>query len=160
MQQPIVSSQKFATISSHIFYSLPLKRHISFQNWLFGLSKWNDEHALDFVLHLSRLFRSPVSLDFPYTPHARFPATHFPEICTKFDVPLSYPSLNRVRPDTRLQINRHNNSALPPSCVKCCILNPKICQYHYLPFHRATTTVVQTTAPVPEIMDSQTAWVE
>jgi hypothetical protein len=41
-------------------------------------------------------------------------------------VPLSDPSRNRIRPDTRLQIKGRNKSAWPPSCVKFCSLTPKI----------------------------------
>jgi hypothetical protein len=38
--------------------------------------------------------------------------------------------------------------------MKFCKLTPKTCQYYHLPLHRATTTAVQTAAPVPEIMDT------
>jgi hypothetical protein len=48
------------------FHAVAVKRHSSMRNWLFGLPgrfffspcvKENDVHALDFALHLSRLFR-------------------------------------------------------------------------------------------------------
>jgi hypothetical protein len=61
------------------------------------------------------------SLNFAYTAHTFFPeclCNHFQglhhtfsEIYTKFDaVPLSDPSRNRIRPDTRLQIKERINS--------------------------------------------------
>jgi hypothetical protein len=52
--------------------------------------KENNEHALDFDLHLSTICQ-----DLHRT---------FSEICTKFDaVPSSHPLQNRMRPDTQLQ---------------------------------------------------------
>jgi hypothetical protein len=46
------------------FHAVALERHSSMKNWMFGLPgrilsdmKENDEHVLDFGLHLSRLFR-------------------------------------------------------------------------------------------------------
>jgi hypothetical protein len=103
-------------------------------------------------------FSVSVSLDFPCTAHAFLPERlsnrcTFSEICTEFDaVPLSAPSRNRIRPDTRLQIKGCKILDHPPSCVKLCTLTPKICQYYHLPLHSAF--VVQMTAPVPEIMDT------
>jgi hypothetical protein len=97
------------------------------RNWLFGLSgrslcehffyiKENDEHALDFALRLPRHFRSVWVWTFPVllvlsSPQVcvvtdRVSVAISSEICTKFDaVPLSDPSRNRVRTDTRFQIN-------------------------------------------------------
>jgi hypothetical protein len=40
---------------------------------------------------------------------------------------LSDPSQNRMRSDTRLQINVRKESALPHSCMKFCALTSKIC---------------------------------
>jgi hypothetical protein len=85
-----------------------------------------------------RLFSVSVSLGFPCTAHAFFPervSNHcqglrrtFTQICTKLDaVPLPDPPWNRIRPHTRLQIKGRKTSARPPSCVKYCILTPKIC---------------------------------
>jgi hypothetical protein len=104
-------------------------------------------------------------LDFACTAHAFFPgrlSNHcqglcgaISKICRKFDpVPLSDPSRNRIRPETRLQIKGRKKSARPPSCVKFCTLTPKICWYCHLPLHRATTTAVQMTASDPEIIDT------
>jgi hypothetical protein len=45
-------------------------------------------------------------------------------------------------------------SAHPPSSVKFCTLTPNICWYYHLLLNCATTTVVQTATPVPEIMDT------
>jgi hypothetical protein len=42
-------------------------------------------------------------------------------------VPLSDPSRNRIRPDTRLQIKGRKESARATNCAKCCTLAPKIC---------------------------------
>jgi hypothetical protein len=72
--------------------------------------KENDEHDLDFALHVSRIFQSQ-SLDFLFTTHDFFLerlSNHcqglyhtFSEICTDVDaVPLSDPSQNCIRPDT------------------------------------------------------------
>jgi hypothetical protein len=57
--------------------------------------KENDEHGLDFALHLSRLFSVSVRLGFSCTAHAFFPEClsndchgsrrNFSEISTKFD---------------------------------------------------------------------------
>jgi hypothetical protein len=87
--------------------------------------KENDEHALALLSPVSP-FLFLVNLDFPCTAHAFFPeclSNHcqglchtFTEICTKFDaVPLSHPSQNRIRPDTRLQIKgcKKNHHAHP-----------------------------------------------
>jgi hypothetical protein len=52
----------------------------------------------------------------------RVSVAHFP-ICTQFvAVHLSDPSWNPIRPDTWVKINGHKKSALPPGCVKFCIL--------------------------------------
>jgi hypothetical protein len=78
-----------------------------------------------------------MSLDFPSTAHAFFPerlSTNsqslrrtFSEICTQFDaVPLSNPSRNRIRSDTRLKIKGRKKPAHPPSCMKFCTLTAKI----------------------------------
>jgi hypothetical protein len=76
----------------------------------------------------------------------------FSEIFKKFDsVPLSVPSQNRIRPNTRLQIKRRKESARPNSRVEFCTLAPKICSYYYLPLHRATTTALQTAATSIEV---------
>jgi hypothetical protein len=71
--------------------------------------KEQDEHALDFALHLSHFFLVSVNLDFVCMAHAFFPgclSNHcqglrntFSQICTKFDaVPLLDPSQNYIRP--------------------------------------------------------------
>jgi hypothetical protein len=106
-----------------------------------------------------------VSLDFPCTAHAFFPerlSNHcqglcrtFSEICRNFyAVPLSDPSRNRTRPDTGLQIKERRKSARPPSSVKFCTLTPMIRWYYHLPLHHATTTAVQRTASIPQIIDT------
>jgi hypothetical protein len=71
--------------------------------------------------------------------------------------PLSDPSRNSIRPDTRLQIEGRKSSTRPPSCVKFCTLIPKICWYYHLPLlncwvmhlplHCATTAAMQMAAP-------------
>jgi hypothetical protein len=66
----------------------------------------------------------------------------------EFGLTLWDPSRNCIRPDTGLQIK----SVLTPSCVECCTLTHKIRQYYHLPLHRATTTTVHMTAPVPEVI--------
>jgi hypothetical protein len=59
--------------------------------------------------------------------HCQFLCGTFPDIYTKFDAfPLSDPSRNYIRPDTRLQMKEHKNSSHPSSCMKCCTLTPKI----------------------------------
>jgi hypothetical protein len=103
--------------------------------------KWNDEHALDFVVHLSRTFQS--GLNRACYSHTRvrlmlsFPnvcliisrvSVTLSEICTKFDAhSLSDPSRNHIRPDTRLQIKLRKKSAPPPSYVELYTLTPKVC---------------------------------
>jgi hypothetical protein len=82
-------------------------------------------------------FSVSTSLYFPCTPHAFFPerlSYHcqglrrtLSEVCTKLGaVPLLDPSRNRIRPDTRLQIEGRKKSAPPPSWVILCILTTKI----------------------------------
>jgi hypothetical protein len=121
----------------------------------------NYEHALDFALHLSRPF---LSLDFSCTPLAFFSerlSNHcqglrriLSTIFTQFHaVLLSDPSRNSIRPHTRLQMKGRKKSAHPPSWVKFCTLTLKICWYCHVPQRLATTTGVQITASVPEIMD-------
>jgi hypothetical protein len=111
------------------------------------------------LLFTSSLFSVSVSLDFPFTVFFRERLSNhyqglrhtFPEICTGFDaVPLSGPSRNLIRPDTRLQIKRHEISARPPSYVHWL---PRYTSTNHLPLHRDTTTAVQMATPVPEIMD-------
>jgi hypothetical protein len=106
------------------FHAVAVKHHSSMWNWLFGLQdeffvinpfdvKENDEHALDFALHLFA-FSVSVSLDFPFTAYDFFPnacliiagsPSHFSKISTKFVVVnLSNSSRNRISRDTRLQI--------------------------------------------------------
>jgi hypothetical protein len=75
------------------------------------------EHTLDFVLHLSRLFRSVLSRACHSNTRVRLklfspkacliiskgPRRNFSEICTKFDAVLLWdPTRNLIRPDTRL----------------------------------------------------------
>jgi hypothetical protein len=90
--------------------------------------KENDEHALGFAFHLSRLFPVSVSLDVQCTAHAFFPGclcSHyqglsrtFSEICTKFDaVPLSDPSRNFTRYDIKLPIKRRTSTQLRENFV-------------------------------------------
>jgi hypothetical protein len=84
----------------------------------------NYEHALDFALHLSRLFSVSVNLDFSGTAHAFFPerlsnhchglSRNFSKICTKFDAgPLSDSLQNRIitTTTTLLQIKGRKNIA-------------------------------------------------
>jgi hypothetical protein len=150
--QQVLLSPKFGSKSSHIFTQSPLNFTVvcgidclTCQGEFFknnSLAKENDEHALDFTLQLSHLFLVLLSLDMsfkhPCRAHAFFTERlsnqrqslrrTVSEICTKCDaVPLSDPSRNGVRPDTRLQIRGLKNSARPPSCVKFCTLSPKIC---------------------------------
>jgi hypothetical protein len=107
------------------------------------------------TFHMSRLFSVSVSLDFQCTAHAFFPEClsnqcqglrrNFPEIFTKSDaVPLSDPSRNPIRPDTRLQIiGRKNQHGYPaawnfvhwlPSYAStfmyCCIVLPQLLCWH------------------------------
>jgi hypothetical protein len=95
-------------------------RHSSMRNWLFGFARTNSLVVKEEWWACSWLRSSPVSpfsvsvsLYFPCTACAFFPerlSNHchglhrtFSEICTKFDVsPLSNPSRNRIRLDTRL----------------------------------------------------------
>jgi hypothetical protein len=83
-------------------------------------------------------FTVSVSLDFLSTAHAFLPerlSDHFQSVRCAFSniwitydaVPLSDPSQNRIRTDTRLQIERRKKSAPPSCCVKFCALTPKIC---------------------------------
>jgi hypothetical protein len=100
------------------FHAVAVKCHSSVRNCedeFFMISSLdveeNDEHALDFTLHVSRLFLS--SLDFPCTAHVFFPEFlsnqcqglrgAFSDNCAKFDAhSLSDPTRNRVRQDTPL----------------------------------------------------------
>jgi hypothetical protein len=88
--------------------------------------KENDEHALDFALHVSRLFSVSFNLELPCTAHAflserlsnhcRGLRCTVSEICTKFDaVPLSEPSPNLIRPETRLQMKGRKNQHFEPA---------------------------------------------
>jgi hypothetical protein len=89
-----------------------------------------DEHAFDFVLHLSRFFGLPcMPFKQQCTAHALFPEClcnqcqdlhrTFSEICTKFEsVPLLDPLRNRITPDTLLQIKGRKKSGIRPSCLK------------------------------------------
>jgi hypothetical protein len=109
-----------AEVFAH-FYAVAVKRHSSMGNCLFGLlGRINYERCSQVCSsHLSP-FSVSVSLGFHCTSHAFFPerlSNHcqglrrtFSEVCTEFEaVPLSDPSRNRIRPDTRLQINGSNN---------------------------------------------------
>jgi hypothetical protein len=70
--------------------------------------KENDEYALESAIHLSRIFLVSACLDVPCTAHTFFLerlSNHctFSEISTTFyAVPLSDPSWNHFRPNTRL----------------------------------------------------------
>jgi hypothetical protein len=160
-------------VFSH-FHAVAVKRHSSMridclacQDELFVNNhldvKENDEHALDFTLHMSCLFRSPWVCTFrvrlmlsslnAYIIIARL--SEVSEVCIKFDaVPLSDPSQNHIRSDTRLQIKGRKRSARPPNCMKFCTLTPKICWYYHVSLHRVAVTAVQMAAPVPEIIDT------
>jgi hypothetical protein len=117
MQLPVLLSPKFGAKSSHIFMQSPLNFTVicridclTFQDEPLQNNpldvKENDEHALDFALHLSRLLSFPASFDFPCTGHAFFPkhlSNHcqspsptFSVACPKVDaVPLSDASRNK-----------------------------------------------------------------
>jgi hypothetical protein len=88
------------------------------------------KHALDYALHLSRLFSvfhvQSMPFKHPCMPHALFPerlSNHcqglrrtFSNICTKFDAaPLSDPSRNHSRPDKELQIKARKNQHVHPA---------------------------------------------
>jgi hypothetical protein len=95
---------------------------MSMRNWLFGLQ--GRILSLDFALRLSRLFGLG---EFGLSVYGSC-VLPFSEICTKlFAVPLSDPSRNRIRPDTRLKIKERKKSALLSSFVKFCSLTPNIC---------------------------------
>jgi hypothetical protein len=133
MQQSVLLSPKFGEKSSHIFSQSPWNvtavcgigcLEEFFVNHPIDV-KENYEHALEFPLHFSRLFPNLASLDLPFTAQAFFPgrlSNHSQglrptssEICTKFGViPLSGPSGNRIRQDTRLQIKGHKNQHFHP----------------------------------------------
>jgi hypothetical protein len=132
-------------------------------------AKGYDKHALDYALHLSRLFSACPEPSMPFkhpcTAHVFFLerlSNHyqglrhtFSNIYTKFDaVPLSDPSRNHSRPNTELQIEALKKSACPSSCVKFCILTPILCQYYHFQLNRTTETGIQMAAAVPEIMDT------
>jgi hypothetical protein len=150
MQQPVLLSPKFGAKSSHVSRSRR-KTSQRIRNGVFGLPacqdeffvnspldlKENYEHALDFALHLFRLFSVSVSLDIPCTAHAFFPASLYnhcqcfrrisSEIFTKlYSVCSSDLSQNRTGPDIRLKIKGRKTSTNPPSCVKFYKLTPKI----------------------------------
>jgi hypothetical protein len=78
------------------------------------------------LLIICLAFSVSESLDFPYTAHVFLPerlSNHcqglrrtFFEIRTKFDaVPLSDPSRNRIRSDTRLKIKGRKNQYIHPA---------------------------------------------
>jgi hypothetical protein len=104
-------------------------------------------------------------LEFPCTARAVFPerlSNHCQglrrtssDICTQSDaVPLSDPSQNHIKPDTRLQIKGRKHQLVRTAAWNFGILTPRICLYCHLLLHRATTTAVQMAAQAWEIMDT------
>jgi hypothetical protein len=123
MQHSVFWSLKFGVKSSGMFMQSPLNIAVvcgidclAYQDEFFVNNntldvKENEEHALDFALHLSHSFPVSVSLDFLYTAHAFIPehsSNHcqgvhltLSKIMTKRNaVPLSDPSLNPIRLNT------------------------------------------------------------
>jgi hypothetical protein len=102
--------------------------------------KQNDEHAIDFTLHLSHRSQSQriwiLLFRHLYMTEAFFPehlsdqcqGRHhtFSEICTKLICTLLNPLQNSIRPHTRLQLKCRKKSAHSSSCVKFC----KVTIYH------------------------------
>jgi hypothetical protein len=87
-------------------------------------AKENDEHALDFALHLSHWVWTchsntcvrPLLSSLNTSNHCQGLRQTFSKICTKSDaVPLSDPSWNCIKPDTRLQIKGHKNHHMHPA---------------------------------------------
>jgi hypothetical protein len=131
------------------FHSVTTKHHCSMQNWLFRLPGWilreQSPRCQRKWWACFWLCSSPV-LSFSVCPElsihsntcvrlmlcssnacliiARVSVSLLPRFAHDNAVPLSDPSQNRIRPDTRIQIKK---LALPPSCVKFCTLTPKIC---------------------------------
>jgi hypothetical protein len=130
------------------FHRLAVKHHSSMRNRLFGLPgrilyehwtwcqrKWWASSWLFFFTSLA--FFGLGEFGFPCTAHAFFPerlSNHrqglrytFSEICTKFcAVPLSDPSRNRIRPDTRLQLTEVKNQHFHLATWNF-VQTPKIC---------------------------------
>jgi hypothetical protein len=160
MRQPVILSPKFRAKYSHIFTKAPQNITLvcridclACQDEFFANNpldvKENDEHAPDMPLTAHAFFPEHLSS------HCQGLCCTFSEICTTVAaVPLSDPSQNSIRPDTRLQIKGLKISAPPPSCVKFCTLTPKIHYYYHPPLCRATMTAVQLATPVPEIIDT------
>jgi hypothetical protein len=120
MRQPVLLSPTFGAKPSHNF-TVAIKCHSSMRNSLFGLKGWilceqspwckkNDQHALDFALHLSRHFWSSsvwtfhvwLMLSSPntYLIIVRVSVPYFPRFAQNFvAVPLSDPLRNHMRPD-------------------------------------------------------------
>jgi hypothetical protein len=129
MQQQVLLLPKFGAKSSYILTHFAENRYNSMRNWVFGLpgrvlceeSPWcqrNDEHLTLLFAYLA--VSVSVNIDFPCTAHVFFPerlSSHYQgllrnsfEICTKFEAfPMSNPSRNYIRPDTRLQIKGRKN---------------------------------------------------
>jgi hypothetical protein len=119
------------------FHVVPAKLHSSMRNWLFGLPGrilYEQPPCCQIKLWacswLCSSLVTPLSLstsfNFLCTAHTFFPErlpNHrqsirriFSDICTNFDaVPLSDPSRNHLKPETRLQFGGGRKSALPLS---------------------------------------------
>jgi hypothetical protein len=142
MQQPVLLSPKFEVKSSHNFTQSPWIITVVYgidcmacqDEFLVNNSldiKENEEHALDFTLHLSCLFSISVSLDFPCMAHAllsnHYRGLHhtFSKIYTKFDaVPLLDPSQIHIRSDAWIQITGCQKWTRVLNCVKFCQDSP------------------------------------
>jgi hypothetical protein len=131
-------------VFSH-FHVVAVKRHSSMRNWLFGLPgrilseqsvKENDEHALDFALHLPRHFRSRWVCTFRVrlllsSPNAcliiaRVSVALFP----RFAQNLTYTRRSCVRSIAKSHQARYttpNKTTRLSSSVKFCTLTPKMC---------------------------------
>jgi hypothetical protein len=125
MQQPVLLSPKFGAKSSQCGIDCLACQDDFFANNPLDV-KENYEHAPDFALHMSRLFRSRwvstchsstyVWLMIPAPKAcliiARVSAVLLPRFAHKFDtVPLLDPSRNRIRPDTWPQIKGRKNTS-------------------------------------------------
>jgi hypothetical protein len=143
-----MSNGLFAKVRGEVithFHAVTRKRH-NMQNWLLGLpGRILCEQYPWWLFACSWLCSSLVSPFFgldefglsmygscflPERLSNHWQGLHrtFSKIRTQFDaVPLSDPSWNRIRPDTRLQIKGHKKSACPSRCMTFCTLTSKIC---------------------------------
>jgi hypothetical protein len=145
MQQPVLLLPSLRTFSrnrrktsQYVYEELIIWPVWTNYLWTVPLMSKNDKHALDFALHLSRLFRCRWVWTFHVwlmlsSPNACliiawFSVALFPTFTQNLMLFLLLdPSWNRIRAHTRPKIKGIKKSANPTSCVEVCTLARKIC---------------------------------